>query len=247
MTRHILITGASSGIGAATARRLAGPDTALSLGARRVERLAEVVPDAFSRHLDVTDEASVEAFIAAAVDANGPVDVLVNNAGLARLKETVAEAEGVAWREMVETNIMGVLHFTRRILPVMVERRQGHIIMIGSIAALETYPGGSVYCATKRAVGSITEAIRLETLGSNVRITQLDPGLVETEFSLVRFRGDKEKAAAPYVDTRPLKAEDIAECIDFALSRPAHVNIDSMLIKATDQAGATLIHRGGRS
>jgi NADP-dependent 3-hydroxy acid dehydrogenase YdfG len=247
MSRHILVTGASSGIGAALARRLAGPDTALSLGARRVDRLPKVVPDAFYSHLDVTDEASVEAFIEAAVRANGPVDVLVNNAGLARGRETVAEADGVAWREMIETNIMGVLHLTRRILPVMIERGQGHIVMVGSIAGKQTYPGGSVYCASKRALTSITEAIRLETLGKGVRITSVDPGMVETEFSLVRFRGDRQRAAQIYADTRPLTAEDIAECVVFALSRPAHVNIDSMSVMATDQAGATMIHRGGRS
>ncbi len=247
MSRHILVTGASSGIGAATARRLAGPGVALSLGARRVERLPDVVAGAFCHQLDVTDEASAETFIGAAVEANGPVDVLVNNAGLARGRETVAEADGVAWREMMETNVMGVLHMTRRILPVMIERGEGYIIMVGSIAGLESYPGGSVYCASKRAISSITETIRLETLGTGVRITQVDPGLVETEFSIVRFRGDEEKAAKIYENTRPLKAEDIAECVEFALSRPPHVNIDNMLIKATDQGGATLIHRGGRS
>lgn len=246
MTRHILITGASSGIGAATARRLAGAGTSLSLGARRVERLPAELPDTFCHRLDVTDEASVETFIRAAVEAHGPVDVLVNNAGLARGRETVAEADGAAWREMIETNVMGVLHVTRRILPSMIERQKGHLVMIGSIAGLESYPGGSVYCASKRALSSITETIRLETLGTGVKITRLDPGLVETEFSLVRFRGDAQKAAAVYADTRPLTAEDIADCVEFALSRPPHVNIDTMLIKATDQGGATLVHRGGR-
>lgn len=247
MTRHILITGASSGIGAATARLLAGPDVRLSLGARRVERLPSELPDSFCHQLDVTDETSVEAFIQAAVDEYGPVDVLVNNAGLARGRATVAEGDDRAWREMIETNVMGVLHMTRRILPSMIERRTGHLVMIGSIAGLESYPGGSVYCASKRAVSSITEAIRLETLGTNIKTTRLDPGLVETEFSVVRFRGDQEKADKVYENTNPLTAHDIAECVAFAISRPANVCIDTMLIKATDQGGATLIHRGGRA
>ncbi len=196
MTRHVMITGASSGIGAAVARHLAGPDNALSLGARRVGRLPKIVPDAgaFCGQLDVTNEESVSAFIAAAQEHHGPIDVLINNAGLARGAEKVAEATGEAWREMVETNIMGVLHMTRRILPTMLDRRTGHIVMLGSVAGRQTYQGGSVYCATKRALMSITEAIRQETLGSGVRVSSIDPGMVETEFSLVRFRGDAERA-----------------------------------------------------
>lgn len=240
-----MITGASSGIGAATARLLAGPDTVLSLGARRAERLPEVVEGAFCHRLDVTDESSVEAFLAAATQANGPVDVLVNNAGLARGVEPIAGADGVAWREMIETNVFGVLHMTRRVLPQMVERGSGHVVMIGSVAGLVTYEGASVYCATKRALNAITEAIRLETHGTGIRVTSVNPGLTETEFSLVRFRGDAERAKVPYAGTRPLHAEDIAECVAFAVSRPAHVNIDSLLVLATDQSTPTRIHRRG--
>jgi NADP-dependent 3-hydroxy acid dehydrogenase YdfG len=243
MTRHILITGASAGIGAAIAKRLATPASVLSLGARRVERLPEVVEDAFHRALDVTDEDSIEKFLAAAIAQNGPIDVLINNAGLARGIERVADADGAAWREMIETNVFGVLHMTRRVLPEMIRRGTGHIVMLGSVAARESYPGGSVYCATKAALQSITKAMRLEILGTGVRLSSMDPGLVETEFSLVRFAGDEEKAAKPYLNTRPLRAEDVAECVEFALSRPAHVNIDSMLIMATDQAGAQKVHR----
>jgi len=243
MTRHILITGASAGIGAAIARQLATGDNALSLGARRVERLPEVVAGAFHRALDVADESSVEQFLAAAIAANGPIDVLVNNAGLARGIEPVADADGRAWREMIEINLFGVLHMTRRVLPEMTKRGTGHIVMLGSIAARETYSGASVYCATKRALQSVTEAIRLETLGTGVRITSIDPGLVQTEFSLVRFAGDKDKAREPYLNTRTLTAEDVAECVEFALSRPAHVNIDSILVMSTDQAGPRNIHR----
>jgi NADP-dependent 3-hydroxy acid dehydrogenase YdfG len=240
---HILITGASAGIGAAIAEKLAGPDTRLSLGARRTERLAGVVPEAFHHSLDVTDEDSVEAFIAASIDANGPVDVLINNAGLARGLELIAEADGVAWREMMETNVMGVLNMTRRILPKMLEHGSGHVVMIGSVAGRDTYERGSVYCATKRALDAITEGIRLEVHGTGIRVTSVNPGLVESEFSLVRFRGDAKRAAVPYANTRPLKPEDVAECVEFALSRPAHVNIDNMLLLATDQSTATRIHR----
>jgi NADP-dependent 3-hydroxy acid dehydrogenase YdfG len=242
MDRHVVITGASSGIGKSIAQRLAGGGTRLSLGARRVERLAGVA-GAFHGPLDVTDERSVETFLRAACERHGPIDVLVNNAGLARGLEKVAEADGVAWREMVETNVMGVLHVTRAVLPQMIARRSGHLVMLGSIAAHQSYEGGSVYCATKRALQSITEAIRLETLGTGVRITSVDPGLVETEFSVVRFRGDRERAAKVYAGTRPLTPADVAECVEFALSRPAHVNIDMILVKPTDQAAVGRIHR----
>ncbi len=243
MTGHILITGASAGIGAAIARRLATKGNVLSLGARRVERLPDVVEEAFHGSLDVTDEGSIEEFLAAAIAQNGPIDVLVNNAGLARGIERVADADGKAWREMIETNVLGVLSMTRRVLPEMIRRNTGHIVMLGSIAASEAYAGGSVYCASKAAVQSITRAVRLEILGTGVRISSIDPGLVHTEFSLVRFSGDAEKASKPYANTRPLQAGDIAECVEFALSRPAHVNIDSMLVMATDQAGAQKVHR----
>lgn len=241
--KHILITGASSGIGAAVAKRLAKPDSRLSLGARRVERLDDLVDGAFCHQLDVTDEQSVQEFIEQAVDANGPVDVLVNNAGLARGLERVAEADGVAWREMVETNIFGVLYMTNRVLPSMIERGQGHVVMLGSIAGHETYEGGSVYCATKRGLISITEAIRIETRGTGIRVTSVDPGMVETEFSLVRFKGDTERSEAVYQGTRPLSGEDIADCIEFALSRPDHVCIDNMLVMPTDQVRTRHVHR----
>ena len=241
--KHVMITGASSGIGAAIARSLGATDVRLSLGARRVEKLAEVAPDAFQQRLDVTDETSVEAFLAAATEAQGPVDVLVNNAGLARGLETIAEADGVAWREMIETNLFGVLHMTRRVLPSMLERGGGHILMIGSVAAVHAYERGSLYCASKAALKSFTEALRLEVHGTGIRVTTINPGLVDTEFSLVRFRGDAERAKVPYHNTRPLVAEDIAECVAFALSRPPHVNIDSMLVLATDQSTPTRIHR----
>lgn len=241
--QHIMITGASSGIGAAIARQLASPSVHLSLGARRVGRLADVVPAAFHHALDVTDKASVATFLAAATERSGPVDVLINNAGLARGTERIADAEGEAWREMIETNVFGVLHVTRRVLPSMIARGEGHIVMIGSIAGRQTYEGGSVYCASKRALTALCEGLRMETHGTGIRVTSIDPGLVETEFSLVRFSGDAERAAVPYRNTRPLHAEDVADCVAFAVSRPPHVCIDSMLVMPTDQSSVTRVHR----
>ena len=246
MSRHVVITGASSGIGAACARAFASLGDRLSLGARRVERLPKVVAGAFQHELDVTKPDSVERFLAAATEANGPIDVLVNNAGLARGVEKIAEGTGEAWREMVETSLLGLLEVTRRVVPQMLQRKTGHVVVIGSIAAHKAYAGGGVYCGSKRALQPICEALRMETLGSGVRVTSVDPGLVETEFSLVRFRGDGERASKVYHDTRPLTAEDVAECVVFAASRPAHVNIDTIVVMPTDQASPQMVHRGGR-
>lgn len=243
MTQHAVITGASAGIGAAVARLLSRHGYRLSLGARRAERLAGVAEGAWTAPLDVTDEASVERFLVAARAAHGPIDVLVNNAGKAKGLDVLAEADPRHWREMIETNVMGVLHVTRRVLPEMLERGTGHLVFLGSIAGHETYEKGSVYCASKRALQSICEAIRLETLGRGIRVTSVDPGLVETEFSEVRFDGDAERAARVYAGTRPLSADDVAECVWFALSRPPHVDIDSILVKPTDQASAVRVWR----
>lgn len=245
MSRHILITGASAGFGQALARMVAREPGSfrLSVGARRADRLAEFTPGAFCARLDVTAPASCDEFLAAATERNGPVDVLVNNAGLARGVEKVAEADGKAWREMIETNVVGVLNMTRRVLPAMIARKDGHIVMLGSVAGHEAYEGGSVYCATKRALQSIAQAIRLETLGSNIRVTSVDPGLAETEFSIVRFSGDATRAKKVYEGTRALSAEDVAEVIHFAITRPTHVNLDVIVIKPTDQAAVGKVHR----
>lgn len=241
--KHVVVTGASSGIGAAIATRLASDGHRLSLGARRKDKLADVVPAAFRHALDVTKGDSVATFLDAAIAANGPIDVLVNNAGLARGVERIANATGEAWREMIETNLLGVLEVTRRALPRMIERGHGHVLMIGSIAGHETYEGGSVYCATKRGLRSITEALRYETLGQGIRVTSVDPGMVETEFSLVRFRGDQERAAKVYAGMRPLTGADIAACVSFALGLPEHVNIDEIRVTPTDQASPGRVHR----
>ncbi len=243
MSRHVVVTGASSGIGAACAQAFAANGDRLSLGARRTDRLPAVVDGAFCHALDVTSADSVEAFVTAAVAANGAIDVLVNNAGLARGTEKIAEGTGEAWREMIETNLLGLLEVTRRVLPHMVENHGGHIVVIGSVAGHKAYVGGGVYCASKRALQPICEAIRMETLGQNVRVTSVDPGMVDTEFSVVRFRGDENKAKGVSKGTRPLLAEDVAECVLFAANRPAHVNLDTILVMPTDQASPQMVHR----
>lgn len=243
MSRHVLVTGASSGIGAACAAAFAANGDRLSLGARRVDRLGADLPAAFCHELDVTSPTSVAAFLLAAERANGPVDVLVNNAGLARDVEKIADGTGEAWREMIETNLIGLLEVTRRVLPGMVERRAGHVVVIGSIAGHKAYAGGGVYCGTKRALQPICEAIRMETLGTGIRVTSVDPGMVETEFSLVRFRGDDQRAAKVYTGVQPLTAADVAECVLFAVNRPPHVNLDTIVVMPTDQANPQMVHR----
>ena len=192
----------------------------------------------------MTDEASVEAFLAKARDTHGPIDALVNNAGLARGVERVADADGAAWREMVETNVMGLMHVTRRVIPEMESRGTGHIVMIGSIAGRQPYARGSVYCATKRAVQAISQSLRLETYDKGIRVTNVEPGMVETEFSLVRFKGDADKATGVYDGMQPLTADDVARCAVFAMNLPSHVNIDDMLVTPQAQGAATVVHRG---
>lgn len=243
MSRHVLVTGASSGIGAACAAAFAARGDRLSLGARRIDRLGSGLPGAFCHALDVTSPASVAAFLLAAERHHGPIDVLINNAGLARDVEKIADGTGEAWREMIETNLIGLLEVTRRVLPGMIERRSGHVVVIGSIAGHKAYAGGGVYCGTKRALQPICEAIRMETLGTGIRVTSVDPGMVETEFSLVRFRGDDERAAKVYTGVVPLTAHDVAECVLFAVDRPPHVNLDTIVVMPTDQATPQLVHR----
>ena len=244
------ITGASAGIGAATAAELAARGCALVLGARRTERLEAMRSGILAAHpqaqvdllpLDVTNPASCAAFAAAA----GPIDVLVNSAGLARGTDKVAEGSEADWREMIETNVMGLLRVTRLLLPGMIERRRGTVINLGSVAGLEPYPGGAVYGATKSAVRTITKALRHELLGTGVRVCNVEPGAVHTEFSEVRFRGDEARAARVYQGFSPLTAEDVAEVIGFLASRPPHVDIEELVIYPTAQASTTAFHREG--
>jgi NADP-dependent 3-hydroxy acid dehydrogenase YdfG len=236
-----VITGASSGIGAATARALHGAGFDLVLGARRLDRLAAVAEPLGARFLplDVTDTASVEAF---AAELEG-CRVLGNNAGGALGLTPVAEADEAQWRWMYEANVLGVLRMTRTLLPRLLASTDGHVVTIGSIAGHEPYPGGAGYNAAKFGVRAVMSVLRQELLGHPVRVTEIDPGMVETEFSLVRFEGDAKRAAAVYEGVEALTADDVAECVAFAVTRPSHVNIDSMLVMPRDQAGARQVHR----
>jgi 3-hydroxy acid dehydrogenase/malonic semialdehyde reductase len=247
----VVITGASSGIGRASACAFAREGCLLALGARRVDRLDALADEientlhveVFTQALDVRDVADAERFIAAVKNHYGRIDVLLNNAGLARGLRPVEEGDEEEWRQMIETNVLGLLWVTRATIPIMRAQGHGHIINLGSIAGHEAYAGGSVYCATKYGVRAITQALRLELLGTNIRVSSVDPGMVETEFSLVRFDGDVERAKAVYRGLQPLTAEDVAECIVFVANRPPHVNIDEILVKPTAQATSTIVYR----
>jgi len=239
--RVAVITGASSGIGAAAARRLRAEGFDVVAGARRLEKLREVTEpaDATAIELDVRDRASVEAFAAQAPRC----DVLVNNAGGALGLEPLAEAVEEKWRQMWETNVLGLMLVTRALLPKLIASGNGHIVNIGSIAGFEAYPGGSGYTSVKHGVRAISRTLRLELLGKPVRVTEIDPGLVETEFSVVRFAGDEQRAAKVYEDMTPLTGDDIADCIAWAVTRPRHVNIDEMVVRPLAQATATQVAR----
>jgi NADP-dependent 3-hydroxy acid dehydrogenase YdfG len=242
MNKVAIITGASSGIGAATASALAHAGFNLYLGARRNGRLQEVAQplDAVALTLDVTMQESVDQFVAACPDR---IDVLVNNAGGALGLDPVEELDEDRWRTMWETNVLGVARLTRALLPALRRSGDGHIITVGSIAGFEIYPGGGGYTAAKHAVRAVTRTLRLELLGEPIRVTEVDPGLVETEFSLVRFDGDSARAKAVYQGMTPLTGADVADCIAWAATRPSHVNIDEIVVRPRDQATATNVHR----
>ena len=249
--KWVIITGASSGFGAAAARAFGAAGAKLLLGARRVERLESVAaeaakagsPEALVHGLDVSKTVSVEAFAAWARAKAAHVDVLVNNAGGAHGMDTVAEGKDADWTTMLQTNVLGVLRMTRASLPLMLGQPGGSIINIGSIAGHTAYEGGAVYCAAKAGELQITRALRLELNGTGIRVSTIDPGLAETEFSLVRFKGDAKRAKTVYDGINPLTADDIAETIVWVASRPPHVNIDELLIKPTDQAAIHKIYR----
>ncbi|MGH2752824.1 MAG: SDR family NAD(P)-dependent oxidoreductase [Actinomycetota bacterium] len=236
-----VITGASSGIGEATARRLAADGFRVVIGARRSDRLRKLAGEigATALSLDVTDASSVSSF-AAEVDE---VDVLVNNAGLASGLEPVSSLSEERLRVMWETNVVGLLRMTQALLPELERSGDGHIVNLGSIASFETYPGGAGYTASKHALRAITRTLRLELLGKPIRVTEILPGLVDTEFSLVRFDQDRDAAKKPYAGMDPLVAEDIADCIAWAVTRPPHVNIDEIVVRPTAQATATNVAR----
>jgi NADP-dependent 3-hydroxy acid dehydrogenase YdfG len=236
-----VVTGASSGIGAATARALAREGFHVMIGARRVDRL-EVLADeigASFASLDVTDPSSVAGFCSEVDDCR----LLVNNAGGALGLDSVADADEEQWRWMYEANVLGVLRMTKSLLPKLLDSGDGHVIVVGSIAAHEAYPGGAGYNAAKFGARAVTRALRLELLGHPVRVTEIDPGMVDTEFSTVRFGGDRERADAVYRGVTPLTADDVAECISFAATRPSHVNIDEMIVLARDQTGPREVYR----
>jgi NADP-dependent 3-hydroxy acid dehydrogenase YdfG len=239
-----VVTGASSGIGAATARALADDGFQVVVGARRVDRLQQVARQAGGRALtlDVTDPDSVDAFVAQIDDCR----VLVNNAGGALGLEPVADSNDDRWRLMYEANVLGTARVTRALLPQL-KRTEGHIVLVTSIAGFEVYRGGGGYTAAKHAQRAIARTLRLELLGDPVRITEVAPGMVETEFSLVRFGGDEAAADRVYEGTRPLRAEDVAECIRWAVAQPPHVNIDEIVVRPLDQATATEVHRRART
>jgi 3-hydroxy acid dehydrogenase/malonic semialdehyde reductase len=249
--RTVLVTGASAGIGAACARAFAAAGARLVLGARRTGRLEALAAELRDAHgaeshlleLDVRDAGAVSAAVAGLPAEWAEIDVLVNNAGLGRGLEKAHEGDPADWDEMVDTNVKGLLYVTRAVVPGMVARGRGHVVNIGSVAGHEVYPGGAVYCATKHAVGAITKGLRMDLLGTGVRVSTVDPGLVETEFSVVRFRGDQERADRVYAGLTPLVADDIADAVLWCATRPPHVNIDEIIVKPTAQASATLVHR----
>ena len=256
--KWILITGASSGFGAAAARAFGAESSKLLLGARRMERLEQVAaeaskagaPEAHFHFLDVTKTNSVETFVSWArqkicedLSAAAHLHVLINNAGGALGLDPVAEGKDQDWETMLQSNVLGVLRMTRAALPLMLNHPGGSIINIGSYAARVAYEGGAAYCAAKAGELQITRALRLELSGTGLRVSSIDPGLAETEFSLIRFKGDAVRAKKPYEGTNPLKAEDIAEILVWVANRPQHVNIDEMLIKPVDQAAMHKVYR----
>lgn len=247
----VLITGASSGIGEACAELFAAAGARLIIAARRSDRLQALSDRLEKAHgreicsipLDVRDLGVVTRVLENLPEPWGEIDILINNAGLARGLEPVADGDARDWDEMIDTNIKGLLYVTRAVLPGMIARNRGHIINLGSIAGSEVYPNGVVYCATKAAVEVISRGLRLDLVGSEIRVTNIEPGMVETEFSNIRFHGDDEAADRVYAGVTPLTGRDVADTILFAASRPPHVNIDSIMLKPVAQASATSVAR----
>lgn len=249
MKKKILVTGASSGIGRATALLLARQGHSVLMAARRVDKLKEiaageatVVGELLVGELDVSSAESTERFLGTHEAWLKDLDVLVNNAGLALGREAFQASAVEDVEQMIETNVLGLLRLTRRILPAMVARKSGHILNLGSVAGRTAYNGGTVYCATKAAVHMITDALRYDLGGTGVRVSTVAPGRVaETEFSEVRYKGDKQKAASVYEGFRTMTAADVAEAIAWILDRPAHVNIQELTLLPTDQPSATTL------
>ena len=244
---RVFITGASSGIGEATARAFAARGSALILVARRTERLeqlaADLPTDCHLVTLDVRDREAVHAAVDGLPPGWADIDVLVNNAGLASGLQPLHSGDEDGWERMIDTNVKGLLWVTRAIAPRMVAAGRGHVINIGSVAGRETYPSGAVYCATKAAVDRITRGMRMDLIGTGVKVSTVDPGMVETEFSLVRFDQDTERARSVYEGVDPLTGDDIAEAVVWVADRPANVQVSEMVILAGAQVSATGVHR----
>ena len=247
-----VVTGASAGIGEATVRALAKAGCHVAMGARRVERLAELHNRVTAENpgvevaaapLDVQKLDDVRAFGAMVKERFGVVHILVNNAGLVHGVDALADTPEESVEVMLETNVAGLIRMTREMMPMLVDSGDGHVVNVASIAGWYAYPGGSVYCATKAAVRSLSQAMRVEIVDKPVRLTVISPGMVETEFSEVRFFGDKEKASEVYKGMKPLVGEDIADCIVWAVSRPKHVNIDEILVTPQEQGSILKVHR----
>lgn len=250
MSKRVFITGATSGIGRATAEAFAKAGYDLALCARRVDKLEEIKSalkaehvDVYTFYLDITDRIAVHDAVAEMLRVVGPIDVLVNNAGLARGLDTFQEYALDDIEEMINTNVKGLIYVTRNIIPSMVERNAGHIINLGSTAGIYAYGKGSVYCATKAAVKTLSDGIRIDTIESDIKVTTIQPGIVETPFSEIRFHGNTEQAANVYAGVEALQPEDIADIIVFAASQPKRVQISDITIMATQQATGFTIAR----
>ena len=249
--KTILITGATSGIGLACAYRFAKEGNNVIITGRRAERLDKVKNDltkdygidVLALNFDVRDKDAVFENLENLPEKWKDIDVLVNNAGLAVGLNTIQEGVIDDWERMIDTNIKGLLYVTRAILPGMVKRKKGHVVNIGSIAGKEVYPNGNVYCATKHAVDALTKAIRIDAVNAGIKVTQIAPGAVETEFSIVRFKGDKQKADSVYKGFEPLHPEDIADAVYYVTDLPPHVTINDLLIMPTAQANAVTFHK----
>jgi len=249
--KTVFITGASSGIGAACAERFAQEGAKLLLCARRIEKLNQLAATLTKQYqttihcfqLDVTHSKNVTEKLTQLPPEWRTIDILINNAGLARGLDKIQEGAIQDWEEMINTNIKGLLYITRQILPDMVKRNTGHIINIGSVAGREVYPRGNIYLATKHAVRALNQAMRIDLSGTHIRVSSVDPGMVQTEFSLVRFKGDQTTADAVYKGMQPLTPQDVADAVAYCATCPPHVNISEILIMPTAQAAATVIHR----
>lgn len=247
--KTLLITGATSGIGKATAEKLAGEGYRLVLCGRRGERLEELAGQLSKKspvhtlNFDVRNREAVTRAIASLPEEFAAIDVLVNNAGNAHGMDPIYEGSLDDWDAMIDINVKGLLYVTRAILPQMVERKEGHIINIGSTAGKEVYPRGNVYCASKHAVDALNHAMRIDLNAHGIRVGSVNPGLVETEFSEVRFKGDKDRAKTVYEGYKPLTAADIADIVHFVLTRPYRVNIADLVVMPTAQASSTIVKK----